>query len=623
MPRITWVLTASVALVGLAAAVWLGYRRPLPPDPTEAQRPIEVVREEFAPATTCRSCHPHYYETWHASYHRTMTQVVKPGTVLADFDDVELHAKGARYKLSRRDDEFRVDVESTGAERDRRQASRRVVLSTGSHHQQLYWVATGLGRSLGLLPFAYLLEDRRWVPLEAIFMRPPGPERRSMVGEWNNNCIRCHATEAVPKLAASDDDATDTHVLEFGISCAECHGAAAEHVRAHRDPIRRYRQRWSDKPDATVVQPENLSRRRMSQVCGQCHSVSLRDPGELAHWNQRGFRFRPGADLHDTQTVVQRGERSATREQVMQWQPHFLHTKFGPDGMVRVSGREYNALLLTPCFQRGEMSCLSCHTMHKPASDPRPLSEWANDQLRAGMRTNAACGECHAKFAESKQLVQHTHHKPESTGSLCYNCHMPYTTWGLLKAIRSHQIDSPSVQASLATGRPNACNQCHLDKTLSWTADSLEVWYEIEAPHLSSEQDSISAAVLWLAQGDAGQRALVAWSMGWDAALEASGEEWTVPFLAQLLDDPYDAVRYAAFKSLRRRPRFLALDYDYVGPEETRRQHVQRIMTSWRDAFDANAARNGALLLNGAGFDASAFQHLLLQRDGKTVILAE
>ena len=56
------------------------------------------------------------------------------------------------------------------------------------------------------------------------------------------------------------------------------------------------------------------------------------------------------------------------------------------------------------------------------------------------------------------------------------NCHMPYTAYALFKGIRSHQIDSPSAKMTLRGGRPNACNQCHLDKTLQWTAERLEAW---------------------------------------------------------------------------------------------------------------------------------------------------
>ena len=74
---------------------------------------------------------------------------------------------------------------------------------------------------------------------------------------------------------------------------------------------------------------------------------------------------------------------------------------------------------------------------------------------------------------------------PIPPGSRCYNCHMPHTTFGLLRAMRSHQVSSPNVRESLDYGRPNACNLCHLDETLSWTADKLHAWYQQPVPELS------------------------------------------------------------------------------------------------------------------------------------------
>jgi hypothetical protein len=83
---------------------------------------------------------------------------------------------------------------------------------------------------------------------------------------------------------------------------------------------------------------------------------------------------------------------------------------------------------------------------------------------------------------------------------------MSHTTYGLFKAIRSHTIDTPSVQTSLSTGRPNACNQCHLDKTMAWTAGRLEQWYGIGRPDLDDAESATSAGVLWALKGDAGQK---------------------------------------------------------------------------------------------------------------------
>ena len=112
-----------------------------------------------------------------------------------------------------------------------------------------------------------------------------------------------------------------------------------------------------------------------------------------------------------------------------------------------------------------------------------------------------------------ERLTAHTKHRAESTGSRCYNCHMPYTSYGLLRALRSHRISSPSVAASVETGRPNACNQCHLDKTLAWTADRLAEWYNISVPPLEDDDRTLPASMIWLLRGDAGQRALMAWTL--------------------------------------------------------------------------------------------------------------
>ena len=105
----------------------------------------------------------------------------------------------------------------------------------------------------------------------------------------------------------------------------------------------------------------------------------------------------------------------------------------------------------------------------------------------------------------SNNSTGHTHHLADSSGSNCYNCHMPHTAYGLLKAIRNHTISSPDLKRELTVDRPNACNQCHLDKTLKWTAEHLRDWYSIDAPELDAEQSEVAASILWLLKGKRGQ----------------------------------------------------------------------------------------------------------------------
>ena len=92
----------------------------------------------------------------------------------------------------------------------------------------------------------------------------------------------------------------------------------------------------------------------------------------------------------------------------------------------------------------------------------------------------------------------------------------------------------------------------------------------------------MAASILWLLRGDAGQRALAAWSYGWEPAQTASGTSWMVPYLGELLGDPYDAVRFIAAKSLRTIPGFETLQYDFTGTRDDRIVAAVGALRAWR-----------------------------------------
>jgi predicted CXXCH cytochrome family protein len=258
--------------------------------------------------------------------------------------------------------------------------------------------------------------------------------------------------------------------------------------------------------------------------------------------------------------------------------PDLLRDFFWTDGMIRVSGREYNGLLESPCYKGGNFSCLSCHSMHESNPD---------DQLARNRTGNGACTQCHEQFRDETPLAGHTRHLAGSSGSECYNCHMPHTSYGILKAIRSHQISSPRVTDDLSAGRPNACNLCHLDKSLDWTADYLEKWYGQQKPALADNILNVSHAVRLALSGDAGQRVLAAWHLGWSPALEVSHTNWVAPILGQLLDDPYAAVRYVAERSLKRNTELVGWDYDYTLDPQKRQPARGTVWESWARRTEA------------------------------------
>src|SRR5262249_13933326 len=118
---------------------------------------------------------------------------------------------------------------------------------------------------------------------------------------------------------------------------------------------------------------------------------------------------------------------------------------------------------------------------------------------------------------------------------------------------------------------------------LSWTSEHLADWYGIPKVSLGHDEETVAASLLWLLRGDAGQRAITAWSMGWRPAQQASGSAWTTPFLIGLLDDPYDAVRFVAYKSLRSLPAMNAFTYDFMAPHDRRLTDVGQALRLWQD----------------------------------------
>ncbi len=551
-----------------------------------------------------------------------MTQIVGTNSVVADFNHVTLEWLANRFALERHGDEFWVAIEDLDEVAEARRnntpppppARVQFRLVTGSHHMQVFWLPVPAGNAQVGFPFTWLIEDKRWVPRQDAFIRDPQAPPQTEV--WNQVCIRCHTTASQPR-PRPEEDVFDSRVAELGISCEACHGPAERHMKHQQALAKQPAAKKPAGPDTTIVQPRDLDHVRASHVCGFCHSMKWFDDRE--GWKENGFRFRPGDDLEQTTPIIRPKNLDAQPwlQRGLAKNPEILNDFFWPDGMIRVAGREFNGLIESPCYQRGQMSCLSCHSLHQ--SEP-------NDMLARGMEGNQACLQCHAKYRdETAALTAHTRHKADSPGSLCYNCHMPHTTYALLKSIRSHQIDSPTVRTTLQTGRPNACNLCHLDQTLDWTARTLTEWYGQPKAELNTEQTSTAASLLWLLKGDAGQRALAAWHLGWEPARRASDEHWQAPHLALLLDDPYSAVRYIAHKSLRQLPGFADFAFDFVGPSEARGRAKEQAFNRWIQQRSKPVEKNlAARLLKADGQpDQSAVARLLAERDDRPMRLRE
>jgi len=563
-----WPIFAAIALgLAISLSTWVvGGRaaRETSWATLEAAVPPRVSAHGFAGSSACQACHPGQHASWRETYHRSMTQLATPDTVLAPFDG-ELTMEGQVTRLFRQGDEFWVELDDPEWERvafldgrDVRQLPQqhrrraRIVMTTGSHHFQAYWIRSAYGRELWLMPWRFDLSERKWVHRRDVFLGPPQWKPGMHFKVWNDNCIFCHSVGGQPGWDPQTNYMQATSVAELGVACEACHGPGDIHVRANQNPWRRYQQHLvSDRRDGTIVNPARLDHRRASEICGSCHANFVH---ENSHLLITGPQFRPADHLERFGRFF--APQDEGRQEIV--------SRFWADGSNRSTGREFMGLKESACYQRGELSCLSCHSMHESRPD---------DQLAVDMEANQACVRCHSSIGAD--VAAHTHHPSDSAGSLCYNCHMPFTNYGLFKATRSHRITSPVVVPVEHKARPNACNLCHQDQSLGWVAGQLNAWYGIVPPELTADEQDRAAWLLWIMQGDAGLRAIAAWHARWPQARQAAGGDWQDIALVRLLDDPYRAVQWVTRRSLLSFPAWHDWSSDFYADAAVRQAAFQ------------------------------------------------
>ncbi|MBI3464249.1 MAG: hypothetical protein HY000_14515 [Planctomycetes bacterium] len=576
--RARWGFLPGLAVL-VAALCGQAALRATPPvsEPADA---AQWSKAGYATSLSCRKCHQDHYATWYPTYHRTMTREATPETVLGDFHDVRVELAGITWHLFQRRASSGKELFFMQAEKPQPLGPWAVSRVIGSHKVQVYLTAQGDGSHV-TLPLVYHLGEPRWVTENGSMLEPESSNPFVATSLWNNRCIFCHNTKARPGRLADAQDPNVTagwrsRVEELGIACEACHGPGETHAAANRDPMRRYRRAVAGAGDSTIVNPARLAKEASVEVCGRCHGKfgpdvhrrpfdGARDCYETAM--TEGDPFVPGRTalaacyLAPLPVNLQRDRIDPSRY-------------YWPDYTPRATGTEYLGTVLSPCYQRGRMTCLSCHSMHKS----HPV-----DQLAEGMQTNHACTQCHEPYRSTQAVESHSHHPAGSAASLCYNCHMPYLTFGIMSLNRTHRITVPDAESSAARGgRPNACNQCHTDKPLAWTADWLQRWYGRPIPNLDESQQTAADSVVRLLCGNAVERLVAAWSLGWPEAQQTASTAWAAPFLLVTLQDSYPAVRQFAYESLRRQPGFERARYDYLCLQDERQRQIDALRAHWR-----------------------------------------
>jgi hypothetical protein len=232
-----------------------------------------------------------------------------------------------------------------------------------------------------------------------------------------------------------------------------------------------------------------------------------------------------------------------------------------PDGAALRNSSESLDLAAAPCTG---IRCTDCHDPHGGGAGEA--------------RAIAACTGCHARLADPARARAHGGGGAGGhDGVSCLDCHMPRIVMGIDRHVRSHRISSPTDPAILGRA-PNACNLCHLDRSIGWTLDELARRHgaRIDAGTLAGPLDlDTPAGALWLANPAAGIRLIAAAAYGRSGLGRAALRD-----LLGGLDDDLAYVRawtQLAVEGVLGR-RLAPGDYDARAPRAARRGQVERLL---------------------------------------------
>ncbi|MEW6129869.1 MAG: cytochrome c3 family protein [Acidobacteriota bacterium] len=536
--------------------------------------------ENYLQSKDCLSCHQDHFASWAKTHHSRMTQEARPQTLQGDFENQNtLEYLNVKARMEKRGDKFFMTFTQPNGQAQTFSVDRTV----GSRRIEQY-LSKQTGKYIRL-PLAYDLLNRRWMNLNGSFFYPDGENFFQHQSDWDGNCVFCHNVKAQPQINFQTRQ-FNTEVSELGIACGACHGAAADHAEKASSPFTRTLWQFDREAEKNIVNPLKLSAERSMQICGHCHGQRI--PVELNRIQeilQRGDPYNAGDDLAKIYQPVQRDTMVGN---------YSFANRFWANGSPRLTAYEYQGILRSKCFIEGDpknkINCLTCHSMH--GGDVK-------GQITEENRTNKPCLECHDEYNSGKALTEHTRHQADSSGSSCYSCHMPRVVYGVMSIHPTHDITVPNPQLTISQSLPNACNQCHLDKSVNWAiAQSRSLWQTkfFNLENHPDKQFDIPEGVRGLFSGDALTRGLMAESLGGGGNPHIDWR-WSAPYLVEALTDNYPIVRYFAANGLAKiNEQYLknaGLEKpDYLGSQAMLqnsllqwRQNVQRLNSQKPDEF--------------------------------------
>ncbi|MBS2030201.1 MAG: ammonia-forming cytochrome c nitrite reductase subunit c552 [Deltaproteobacteria bacterium] len=453
-------------------AFWATHRpgpdaRVLPDD--QVDRSItysNVLPADYVGPDRCNDCHAKEHKLWLNHPHRRMNQMASAESVEGDFNDAKLEVPHGVITFTHEGDKYLATVERDGQFLRQYQITRTV----GTVYQQYYIAKQVKGPEPldsplykeHMLPFGYWRSLNRWLPkafldadgaehLEHGIATTEGVDYVKDIRLYNEDCMNCHNTYPYVYRVF--------HRKFSGFPFANVSGALGPLSEALKPNV-------NVKPDVDSF--ENVRKLldpskdlvTLGISCESCHFGGREHAEE-----EDDIHFAPTSSMVKVTPVVAsrpvKGERTDPESvNGICAQCHSGNSPLYPNGASVANSSEALDFVTGACANK--MRCVDCHNPHeKGAPEASPPQA----------KHLATCVKCHTQFQDATAVATHTRHGPDVT---CLDCHMPREVMGLDDIVRTHHISKPVEASMVKANSTNACNLCHLDKSVAWTVAELK-----------------------------------------------------------------------------------------------------------------------------------------------------
>ena len=406
----------------------------------------------YTGSKTCAECHSSEAQAWRGSHHELAWTIPDENTLLGDFNSATSMHRSETANFRKENDTFLVETQN-GEEPPKR---FRIVGVAGIEPLQQVLVEFGDGR-IQAVDFAWDVDRRQWFHLYPDQDLPPddGLHWTGPYKNWNARCAECHAT-GYEKNYNPRNRGYSSSQAEIGVGCEACHGPGEAHLSWAKNPQSFSADSWNNigEQGLTINFSADAPETEIQQ-CAGCHSrrESLTGQSPL-----------PGTRFHDAYRLAL-----------------LRNNLYHADGSILDEVYVYGSFLQSKMYGKG-VRCSDCHDPHAA-------------RLKAD--GNGICTQCHSPAGNSRfpslrpaeyDTPDHHFHDVGTEGAQCKSCHMIERVYMQIDWRRDHSFRIPRPDLSDETGAPNACNDCHADKTAVWAAAEIEKRFPDEAnrqPHFS------------------------------------------------------------------------------------------------------------------------------------------